>query len=881
MRIRHNNIYGAVLLLAASAFVSCADFDQLQKKSEAQEQTWTISVEAGKQNNPATRALQLDDGGDLKSKWDGTEAFDVIKDGEDIGDVTAAASSTGNTILTGTITTTTLAEEDELTLRPKLNPDYKGQDGTLAGISSKDFVGEANVTIDMMDSEKNILKTSSATFHRQQSFTKFTFSESLKFVKISAPNLVGSPLVINAAEPTTEFLVAMHNTNSSTAETYYFIGTKSDGSDYTGTKSAKIADDNYYEADVTLTAAASKSFIVNGVPFRMMPVAGGNYTTMGGTAGVTGRLTDYYIGETEVTQEQWEAVTGSNPSYFTGSSLLPVENVSYTDITEENGFLDQLNAATASQRVNVKFKLPTEAQWEWAARGGASSNGYTYSGSNTIGDVAWYASNSGGQTHEVGTKAPNELGLYDMTGNVWEWCSDKSANTKATTQGVNYLGPIFGSDGFVKRGGHYNDSDNDILKLTSTRGNLNNTSSILGLRLAMVIVAPSNISTMNQLRDNVNLGYDCSEYLGYFVDASGNIASSMAEGNRKGIIAYMSPNVADSSFPDSRVLIIAKSDASNGCHFATSNASIGSAYQDVNAMNGYAFTSTHTSTSYPAARAAWLYDGNAGGTAVITGGSGWFLPSEGQMASIYQRGIGRSNPETMHSVTNMYMNSGSGATGDYNNFYWLATEHPNYTSCAMNFYAPQGSFVANTQKASYDLPVRAIFAYPGVDLGVALSNSSVAPGWIITSDAKAYAPSWPIPSSKTKAAVVVYKSGSTRYAVSLTDMSSQMDWNHVTGGTDNNSINLSHSPSVSGYNWKCGTKAQYVAMFGDGNATQWQTFNKYITDAGGNALVTGSSGAFYVSTTKRDSGSNWIFYNGGWNSHLFNDPDWVRPMFQF
>ena len=141
-------------------------------------------------------------------------------------------------------------------------------------------------------------------------------------------------------------------------------------------------------------------------------------------------LSGYYIGKYQVTQMQWIAVMGSNPSIHKGDNL-PVHNVNWNDAQE---FISKLNTATGK-----RYRLPTEAEWEYAARGGSKSKGFQYSGSNNINDVAWYNDNSGGNTKPVGTKAPNELGIYDMSGNVWEWCSDwfgaYTANAKTNPTG--------------------------------------------------------------------------------------------------------------------------------------------------------------------------------------------------------------------------------------------------------------------------------------------------------------------------------------------------------------------------------------------------------------------------------------------------------------
>ena len=153
---------------------------------------------------------------------------------------------------------------------------------------------------------------------------------------------------------------------------------------------------------------------------------------------------DYYMGKYEVTQALWEAVMGSNPSYFKGDNL-PVEKMSWNDCQE---FISKLNSMTGR-----KFRLPTEAEWEYAARGGKKSRGYQYSGSSNISDVAWYDGNSGSKTHPVGTKQANELGIYDMSGNVYEWCLDWYGSYSSSSQ-TNPTGAGSGV-GRVGRGGSW------------------------------------------------------------------------------------------------------------------------------------------------------------------------------------------------------------------------------------------------------------------------------------------------------------------------------------------------------------------------------------------------------------------------------------------
>ena len=154
-------------------------------------------------------------------------------------------------------------------------------------------------------------------------------------------------------------------------------------------------------------------------------------------------VSSFYMGETEVTQRQWKAIMGSNPSRYKGDNR-PVENVSWNNC---QAFIQKLNQLTGRT-----FRLPTEAEWEYAARGGVHHSGYKYAGSNSVGGVAWYDGNSGSQTHDVKTKQPNALGLYDMSGNVSEWCSDWRGSYSSGAQ-TDPQGPSSGSSRVLRGGG--------------------------------------------------------------------------------------------------------------------------------------------------------------------------------------------------------------------------------------------------------------------------------------------------------------------------------------------------------------------------------------------------------------------------------------------
>lgn len=239
--------------------------------------------------------------------------------------------------------------------------------------------------------------------------------------------------------------------------------TAADYREYTYTFNVSESSSRSHSITMQAMRKDEETFTVNGVSFTMKLVEGGTFKMGSNDSDAESdekpvhkvTLSSYYIGETEVTQALWKAVMGSNPSYFKGDNL-PVEQVSWNDCQE---FIRKLN-----QKTGKNFRLPTEAEWEYAARGRKKSRGCKYAGSNNLRDVAWFGQsdgrtfdngNSGEKTHAVKMKSANELGLYDMSGNVWEWCSDWfNSDYYGKSSSVNPQGPSSGSSR-VLRGGSW------------------------------------------------------------------------------------------------------------------------------------------------------------------------------------------------------------------------------------------------------------------------------------------------------------------------------------------------------------------------------------------------------------------------------------------
>ena len=185
---------------------------------------------------------------------------------------------------------------------------------------------------------------------------------------------------------------------------------------------------------------------MNTLNIEMIDVEGGTLSLNGNQSSIS----NFSIGKYPVTQAQWREVMGGNPSYFKDCDDCPVESVSWLDVQD---FLKKIN-----QQTGFKFRLPTEAEWEYAARGGNQSKDYLYAGSNDLDEVGWYWKNSGGKTHPVGSKKPNELGIYDMSGNVWEWCWDWYGDYLPGAK-KDYAAPEEGDYRVIRGGSWFNDAE--------------------------------------------------------------------------------------------------------------------------------------------------------------------------------------------------------------------------------------------------------------------------------------------------------------------------------------------------------------------------------------------------------------------------------------
>ena len=342
-----------------------------------------------------------------------------------------------------------------------VNEDYKGTDQWQGSLSPGTYLIEAK-----KDGYRSYSTTVSLSKHQSESLTIPALQASygtlmVDYKPIDAEVYLDNNLLGKAPNVFDNILVGKHNIKISKAGYADYTGSVTIQENQQASVSGSLSK-NSSESNISSSANNSSvsgnvvPITVNGLTFNMIKVDGGTFT-MGATSEqkkpfdnekpthqVT--LSSYYIGETEVTQALWNAVMGKNPSYFKGDNL-PVEKVSWEDCQK---FIGKLNSLSGK-----RFRLPTEAEWEFAARGGNKSNHTQYSGSSNIDDVAWYDGNSGLKTHSVKTKKANELGIYDMSGNVWEWCQDRKGSYRSNAQ-TNPTGPNSGARR-VSRGGGWVD----------------------------------------------------------------------------------------------------------------------------------------------------------------------------------------------------------------------------------------------------------------------------------------------------------------------------------------------------------------------------------------------------------------------------------------
>ncbi len=362
--------------------------------------------------------------------------------------------------------TFTLSDEENKQLTPSLVPDFAEvslvTDNRAEIYINGDLKGKGSWT-GRLASGSYIFESHLSGHIPYKMSHDITRHDQSKTIRIQAPTPIYGSLVISSSPSGAKISI----NGQSVGQTPKYIANQVIGQytvtaemdDYE-TQTQMIEVTEGAEASLAFTMEKKKDFVlkVKGVEYPMVFVDGGTFmmgsddsdANVNEKPGHKVTLSSFTIGKYEVTQELWEAVMGASPSRFKGPRK-PVESVSWNDCQE---FIRKLNALTG-----MNFKLPTEAQWEFAARGGNKSRGYKYSGSDIIDQVGWYDGNSGNKTHKVGTQSPNELGIYDMSGNVWEWCNDVYGIYLSSSQN-DPTGPDNGSNRVFRGGAWYNYVEN-------------------------------------------------------------------------------------------------------------------------------------------------------------------------------------------------------------------------------------------------------------------------------------------------------------------------------------------------------------------------------------------------------------------------------------